>query len=204
MSVFTIIKTKWNYSIEYPQRGMVIYREGNCEYTFPAYEEEDCFVVVGVPSSQRIHLFFNSYAQQKNFSESDQLRIFTRIQEHFVRLGIQVRIFTQAGKDELSVGFYPELFQHRDCASELLDDAGYTLFRNFDSIDVLHEEYGLEITGIREEQMIKPILEAMRTGFPHWHHYTACLQDSDCERGWNLVVSMFPVEACSSGWYDEI
>ena len=98
--------------------------------------------------------------------------------------------------------FYPELFEHRGRAAELLEAAGYTWFSDFSSIDLLHEEHGLEICGVQNEQDIKPIMEALQRGFPHWHHQKIYLHDCGREPGWTVSICMFPSRSRNSEWYD--
>jgi len=62
MSIIAALTRKWNYSVGDPERDELVYREGNHEFTFPIYEEDGVLVLVGAPSSQRTHLFFNWYS----------------------------------------------------------------------------------------------------------------------------------------------
>jgi hypothetical protein len=202
MSILTALSKIWNYSVESPGIGRLVYHEGNREYTFPVYEEDGTIVLVGVPSSQRIHYFFSWYSHPTEFSASDRDRILPRIEEYFRFCGREVRVFTRDGESE-NFELYPQLFEHRGRASELLEEAGYTWFSDYNSIDLIHEEYGLEISGIQDERHIKPILAALQRGFPHWHHHKVCLHDHGREPGWTLAIHLFPSQPCNSESYDE-
>jgi len=202
MSIIAALKKKWHYSVENPGAGRLVYREGNREYTFPIYEEEGVLVLVGVPSSQRIHFFFNWYWHPREFTAATRSRILPRLEQHLQAGGAQVRLITREEREERDFEFYPELFEHRARASELLEEAGYTWFSDYSSIDLLNEEYGLEICGIQHERNIRPMAEALQRGFPHWHHQRVCLHDQGREEGWTLSLCMFPSRSCNSGWYD--
>ncbi len=203
MSILTALRKKWNYSVESPGAGRLVYREGNREYTFPIYEEDGVLVLVGIPSEQRIHFFFNWYWHPRDFPAPAGERILPRIAEHLRAGGVAVRVLARADGPAQELQFHPELFEHRGLASELLEAAGYSWFSNYSSIDLMHEDYGLEISGIRNETDVKPILAALRGGFPHWHHTHVTLHDHGREPGWVVAISMFPPESCASGWVDE-
>ncbi|MDB6112372.1 MAG: hypothetical protein JWR69_4122 [Pedosphaera sp.] len=203
MSILTALRKKWNYSVESPESGRLVYREGNREYTFPIYEEDGSLVLVGVPSSQRIHFFFNWYWHPTDFPSTAAVRIFPRIVEHFSASGWVVRVLTRGDAEEQELEFHPELFEHRGRASELLEDAGFIWFSDYNSIDLVHEEFGLEIGGIPNERAVKSILAALKRGFPHWHHTQVCNHEQGREPGWTLAICMFPPKSCTSGSYDE-
>ncbi len=203
MSLIAALRRKWDYSVENPGAGRLLYREGNHEYTFPVYEEDGVLVVAGVPSSHRVHLFFSSHAGGREFSTAAAGRILPRITEHLRLGGARVKIFDRAGDGEEKFEFYPELFEHRNRASELLEEAGYTWFSDFSALEPLHEDYGLEVSGIQNERDIRPILEALQRGFPQWHHQKVCLHDGGREPGWTAIICMFPSQACNSGLFEE-
>jgi hypothetical protein len=203
MSIFAVLGRKWNYSVENPGKGRLVYREGNLEYTFPIYDENGTIVLVAMPSSQRIHFFFNWYGHLKEFSTAERDRILPRIKEHFRFCGSEVRVFSREDGVSGSFEFHPELFEYRDRASGLLEEAGYAWFSDYGAIDLLHEEYGLEITGIQAEKDIKPVLAILQSGFPHWHHHKICPNDFGRESGWTLEISMFASHSCNSESYDE-
>lgn len=203
MSLIAALRRKWNYSVENPGAGRLVYREGNHEYTFPVYEEDGVLVVAAVPSSHRIHLFFSSHSGGREFSTAASERILPRITEHLQQGGARVKIFDRAGDGGEKFEFYPELFEHRNRASELLEEAGYTWFSDFSALEPLHEDYGLEVCGIQNERDIRPILEALQRGFPQWHHQKISRQDGGREPGWTAIICMFPSQTCNSGWFDE-
>ncbi len=99
MSIIAALTKKWSYSLENPGTGRLVYRENNHEYTFPIYEEDGVLVVVGAPSSQRVHFFFNWYPCHREFSAAARERIVPRIAEHFRMAGMRVRVFERDGDD---------------------------------------------------------------------------------------------------------
>jgi hypothetical protein len=202
MSMLAALARKWHYSVGNPGVGRLVYREGNREYTFPLYEENGELVIAAVPSSQRIHFFFNWYGHPQEFSAAARERILPRIQKHLHETGERVRIFERCGQSEGEFEFYPELFEHRARASELLAAAGYDWFSDYSSIDVLHGEYGLEICGIPQERDARIIAEILGEGFPHWHHQNLCLNEQGREPGWTVALGMFPARNESADWHD--
>ncbi len=88
--------------------------------------------------------------------------------------------------------FRPELFECRSRASEALAEAGLEWFSDYGSIDLLHEEYGLEICGIQHEAKVDFIGEIMRKEFPHWQYCGVCMQDYGPDRGWKFAIHLFP------------
>jgi hypothetical protein len=202
MSLFAALTQKWHYSVENPGAGRLLYREGNREYTFPLYREEDTLVLVGVPSTQRIQFFFNWHTDTLEFSAAARERILPRIRKHLQATGVEVRIFERDGPDE-NFEFYPELFDHRSRVAELLEEAGCTWFRDYSSIDLLHAEYGLEICGIQNEPDVRVIASVLQRAFPHWHHQNICLHEPGREPGWTVALCMFPARLRNSEWPDE-
>jgi len=204
MSMLAALARRWNYSVESPGMGRLLYREGNREYTFPIFkdEENDCLVLVDVPSSQRIHFFFNWHWHPQDFPAAARARILPRIVERLRAMGTEVRVFERAGGAGEEFEFYPELFAARGLAAELLEEAGYTWFGDYSSIDLMHEDYGLEVCGIRTEAGMRRVAETLRRGFPHWHHQNVSFQDHGRDPGWAVSLCMFPSRSCNSGWYD--
>jgi hypothetical protein len=200
MSFLAVLRRKWKYSVENPGPGRLIYREGNREYTFPVYEDDSGTVLVGVPSSQRIHFFFNWYWHPRDFPPAASKRILPRIAEYLRADGSRVRVFSRGEGLE----FYAELFACRARASELLEEAGFTWFVDYSAIDLAHEVYGLEIGGIKSERAAGRMRVVLLEGFPHWHHARASLHGGGPDPGWTLSVSMFPSESRASGSYDEL
>jgi hypothetical protein len=201
MSLMSVLRRNWHYSVKSPGAGRLVYREANREYTFPIYEEDGAMVLVGTPSSQRTHLFFNWYPNHRDFPDAARRRILPRIAAHLRAEGLSVRIFERETDAAASFEFYPELFEDRNRALELLEEAGYAWFSDFSSIDPIHEDYGLEISGVKEED-VKPIMDALERGFPQWHHHKYSLHDCGREPGWSVILCMFPPKSCNAGSYD--
>jgi hypothetical protein len=203
MSILTALQRKWKYSVKSPGVGRLVYREGNREYTFPIYEENGVLMLVDIPSALRIHFFFNWYAQPCDFSPATRARIVPRIVEHLRTHGMDVTVFSRGNDGNRKLEFHPELFEYRACASDLLAEAGFAGFGDYAAIDLVHEEYGLEITGIRDEIDARKMLVMLGRDFPHWHHRRVYFQQHDGEPGWTLVICMLASEPCVSGWHDE-
>src|SRR5882724_168247 len=127
MSMLGTLAGKWNYSVQSPGAGRLLYREGNREYTFPIFRDKEGLVLVGAPSSQRVHFFFGWHIQEREFSALARERILPRIAAHLRAQGERVRIFERGEGGEFFY-FYPELFAHRGHASNLLAEAGFDWF----------------------------------------------------------------------------
>jgi hypothetical protein len=197
----SVLRRNWHYSVKSPGAGRLVYREANCEYTFPIFEQNGEMVLVGTPSSQRTHLFFNWYPNHREFPNAARERIVPRIAAHLRAEGLNVRVFEREVDAVASFEFYPELFEDRNRALEMLEEAGFAWFSDFTSIDPVHEDYGLEISGVKEED-VKPIMNALEQGFPHWHHHKYSLHDGGREPGWSVILCMFPPKSCNAGSYD--
>jgi hypothetical protein len=89
--------------------------------------------------------------------------------------------------------FHAELFEFRDLVLGALADAGYAWLSDFASVDLLHDVYGLEVCGIREERDVKPITALLRRLFPGWRYGHSYYKDgSTREPGWKVVISRDP------------
>lgn len=199
------MERKRKYEIERPKPGILTYREGGTEFRFPVYDEDGEVVFVAWPTSQRIFLYFLRGGWTRvpdQFSKDDRERITAHVVEHFRRDGCRVRVLARTDTDEEGLQFHPELFECKGRASEILDTVGIAWFSDYGSIDLLHEEFGLEICGIHEESSVELIAKAMRTGFPHWHYNHVCHKDYGREPGWKFALHMFPRRCGGGRWVD--
>jgi hypothetical protein len=194
---------KRRFQIERPEPGVLSYREGGTEYRFPVYEQDGEIVYVAWPTSQSIFLFFLSGGWRRvprQFSDADRERITRRVIQHFCREGRHVRVLSCPSSDEQTLQFHPDLFECRDRAFEILDEAGLVYLSDYCSIDLLHDTYGLEICGITVEAKVEPALEAMKAGFPQWHYKKFCFLRGGHDAGWRFALQMFPrLHHCSGG-----
>lgn len=192
---------KQKCQIEKSDAGVLTFREGGTEYRFPFYEENDEVVFVAWPTSQRVFLYFlfGGWTRvPRQFSAADRERITAHVVEHFRREGARIRVRSRPNAEERGLQFHPELFECKGKASEILDSAGFIWPSDYSSIDLLHEEFGLEVCGIREDSKVEPIVRAMRAGFPHWHYNHTCYKDYGREPGWKVALHMFP-RVCGDG-----
>ena len=189
------------YEIQSTEPGVLTYRQGGTEFRFPVYKEDGEVVFVAWPTSKRVFLYFafgGWTVVPKEFPKRDHDRITTHVVRHFRKEGARVRVLERPEKDEKGLQFHPQLFECKGRASELLDEAGFTWFSDYSSIDLLHEEFGLEVCGIREDSNVEPIAQAMRGGFPHWHYSHVCFKDGERDPGWKFALHMFP-RGCGGG-----
>jgi hypothetical protein len=189
------------YEIQNTEPGVLTYRQGGTEFRFPVYKEDGETVFVAWPTSKRIFLYFafgGWTLVPKEFSKRDHDRITAHVVQHFRKEGARVRVLERPENDEKGLQFHPQLFECKGTASELLDAAGFAWFSDYSAIDLLHEEFGLEVCGIQEDSNVEPIARAMRDGFPHWHYSHVCFKDGERDPGWKFALHMFP-RGCGGG-----
>jgi hypothetical protein len=89
--------------------------------------------------------------------------------------------------------FHPELFELRERVLETLAARGYAWLSDYSSVDLLHDVYGIEVCGIREQCEVARITQLLRELFPDWHHMHSYYKDSSTrEPGWKIVISRDP------------
>lgn len=186
----------FHVTLDYP--GRLIYREGNSEFTFPVYESNREWILVDAPSLKRIRLFFGWYRVPFRFTAGERSRIVPRLIEYLKSDRTPARVFDRGDADCRSFSFYPELFDQRADATDVLDEAGIEWLTSYTTIDLLHEEYGLEVCGIQQESDLETIAETLREAFPHWHHSRVCFKKGERDPGWKFAIYMFRGD-CGSG-----
>ena len=174
----------------------------NCHADIVALTPPTVIVVECFPkrARQRIFLALVTWAWTripKEFSKADRERITPRVVEHLRNEGTPVRVMAPSSGDEAGLEFRPELFECRSRAIEVLEAAGIVWLSDYSSVDLLHEEYGLEVCGIAQESSVDRVAEAMRTGFPHWHYRGLCHKEGGRDPGWRFGIHMFP--RCGGG-----
>lgn len=180
------------YEVRIEKPGRLTYREGNYEYTFPFYEQDDGIVVVDCSTLRRVYLLFGWFKVPNKYPSTGKEEVHSRLLAYFHRMGKRVSLLNKDGEDEQPFAFHPELLEQRGKATTLLENAGFTWLSDYSSIDVLHSEYGLEVCGIREESNVTSIAEAMQNGFPQWHYHGIVRKDYGAEVGWKFFIHMFP------------
>jgi hypothetical protein len=184
--------------------GVLTYREGYKEYCFPFFEQDGETVFVASPSFQRLFLFFVTgdwHFVPTQLAPADRDRITERIVDHLRQNGARVRVMSRESTEPDYCGFHPELLECHRKAAELLEAAGLCYFADYSSIDILDDEYGLEVCGIRDESNMKVIARVLGLAFPHWHFGHSYHEDSGGEPGWSFAIHMFscccPDDGCS-------
>lgn len=96
--------------------------------------------------------------------------------------------------------FHAELFDFRNAVLETLSDHGFAWLLDFGSIDLQHDVYGLEVTGIREESDAVTIERLLRRMFPGWRYHRTFYEDHNLgELGWKVMISRDP-EDLNDDW----
>ena len=186
------------FAIKLEAPGRLVYLERNSEFVFPVYESNREWILVETPTFKRIFLFFGWYRVPFKFSGDERARILPRLLQYLRADRQPARVFDRGDTDTRSFCFYPELFDHRANASDTLADAGLEWMTTYGSIDLLHEEYGLEVCGIHQKADVELIGETLREAFPHWHYSSIGFKDYGREPGWKFRIHMFARE-CGGG-----
>lgn len=88
--------------------------------------------------------------------------------------------------------FHPELFDFRALAMEGLTEAEYQWFSHYSSVDLVHDEYGLEVCGIRHEDDAVAMMGILEKVLPGWRAYGLHLKQHGREPGWKFTVVRTP------------
>jgi hypothetical protein len=89
--------------------------------------------------------------------------------------------------------FHPELFELRERVLEALAECGFAWLSDYGSVDLLHDVYGIEVCGIREEDDVAPITQMLRGLFPDWRYERSYCKDATTrEPGWKVIISRDP------------
>jgi hypothetical protein len=84
--------------------------------------------------------------------------------------------------------FSPELFEHRNQVVAALSEAGFDWLSHYSSVDPLHDVYGIEVCGIRDQEDAVAILTLLLQEFPGWMPGCLCYKDYGREPGWKAKV----------------
>lgn len=99
--------------------------------------------------------------------------------------------------------FHGELFDLRAMVMEALSENGFIWLSDFGSVDLAHDIYGLEVTGIREEERADGIHDLLLEVLPNWHFHRQYYEDQNLgEIGWKIVISREP-ESFNDAWSRE-
>jgi hypothetical protein len=189
-------KDSFHVVIENP--GSVTYRERRREFCFPLFERDGSWVLVGSPTRKRVFLIFIWTRVSIDFEESESEVILPRILEFLRSDGEKVQLFPIPDVAEKGFQFRGELFEDRAIAIEKLAEAGIEWLTGFSSVDLLHEEYGLEVCGIKERDDLDTVADVMRETFPHWHFSGVCRKEHGRDPGWKFRIHMFR-SRCGNG-----
>ena len=85
--------------------------------------------------------------------------------------------------------FHPELFEQRAEAMQVLSTKGFAWMSDYNSIDLEHDEYGLEVCGIRERATALAIRDVMRNLFPSWRNVRVFPHDGFIDPGWRVQIT---------------
>ena len=92
------------------------------------------------------------------------------------------------------------LFDFRNVVLDALSDNGFAWLSDFGAIDLLHDVYGLEVTGIHQEENAVAIAELLQKMFPAWRYQRTYYEDHNVrELGWKVVISR-DLEDFSDDW----
>ena len=95
--------------------------------------------------------------------------------------------------------FHPELFALRDEARGVLQSVELEWLSDYTAIDVVHDLYGLEVCGIRDEADVPRARRALMKHL-QWPFSHAYLKDYGRDPGWKLVVHRNPRRKTGDEW----
>ena len=87
--------------------------------------------------------------------------------------------------------FHGDLFVCRQQVLILLADNGFQWLNHFRAVDVIHELYGLEVTGIAHELEAEAIEKLLQNNL-EWNFVRRTYEDRRCECGWKVRISRRP------------
>lgn len=90
--------------------------------------------------------------------------------------------------DTSTFAFHPELFEHRATAIDALAEHECYQYQDFGAVDLLHDEYGLEVCGIATEGEAWAIARILRQPFPAWPFVRVSYQDQHSPPDWKAEV----------------
>jgi len=89
--------------------------------------------------------------------------------------------------------FDTELFSYRAIAQEALSARGCEWLVHYTSIDLLQEEFGVEVCGCPTEAQAQLIEQILRTVFPSWTYSSVRAHiEGGIDQGWKAVIHRDP------------
>lgn len=99
--------------------------------------------------------------------------------------------------------FHAELLELRSGVLDALAQRGFAWLTDFGSVDVDHEQYGIEVTAIRERCAAVHIQRILREVLPSWKHSSSWYEDQNGgELGWKVIVCRDP-DGWQGWWFDD-
>ncbi|MEM1059138.1 MAG: hypothetical protein AAGK14_07805 [Verrucomicrobiota bacterium] len=87
----------------------------------------------------------------------------------------------------MDYSYHPELFEERSRLQEALEAEGVVWMQDYGAIDLMHAEFGLEVTAIKDERIAAVVMQVMAGLFPHWPYSDCYYRDSSRETGWKAI-----------------
>jgi hypothetical protein len=94
--------------------------------------------------------------------------------------------------------FYPELYEHRERAMQVLSENGFEVFADYSSVDPEHELYGLEVGGFYERKDAEKVVYILRAAFPFWRE-SGLMILNDAPKYW-AVICREPMQPTAAGF----
>jgi hypothetical protein len=93
---------------------------------------------------------------------------------------------------DLRFAFREELFDFKRRAQEALETNGILLHQSYQSIDLNHQEFGLEVCAIVDENTAIRISRILSHTFPEWDYVIRFMKDVGPEAGWKVKIQQMP------------
>jgi hypothetical protein len=107
-------------------------------------------------------------------------------------------------RGEMEFEFHPELFELRTQVIELLAEHDLVWLSDYGAVDLQHDLFGLEVTGIQSEQVAFAIQRILAQEFPKWPYRRTFFEDLNVgELGWKVMISRYPEDFDDIAWKSE-
>ena len=96
--------------------------------------------------------------------------------------------------------FHGDLFEFRGTVLDALAARGFVWMSDFGSVDLSHDTYGLEVTGIQEEEQVTQIHQLQQKLFPNWRFRRQYYEDRNIgEVGLKVIISRERENSAATG-----
>jgi hypothetical protein len=97
--------------------------------------------------------------------------------------------------------FHGELFDLRAMVMEALSENDFVWLSDFGSVDLAHDIYGIEVTGVPDESRADDMHSLLVELLPEWHFRRQFYEAQNLgEIGWKIIISREPENFADDEW----